>query len=376
MPVNYGSRSDRIYAALNPKSGIRDEQKRAGVTPHDHSKDNRLRIKALQTLNKERAAAKAAAAEAAAVKKPSKYPGIGSIIAADLSKPTTPSSTPRATVVTAPANFACPKPSGPPGRIFTAWAPPPLLSERSDAELKALAKKKNPPVPPRPTSTVSSASAVDFVKRNAELSSLTPQKAKTVAAGVPKGAAVLGSPRTAEKKSKFHGRVPPYLLDRKLELAEKAAAEAKAKAPRECPEGTHFLPEEERLQVLEMIAKGQAKVHADLDKMPFVCDTYGLRTRHETLTQQLQQLEHAEKAFGHPKVIVTDAKPEEEPLPPPEEEPAPVVEEPVDVTDFGASSLVAPYGTKEDLGAAEVVAALPELVAPYATTEAVEVSEE
>ena len=28
MPVNYGSRSDRIYAALNPKSGIRDEQKR------------------------------------------------------------------------------------------------------------------------------------------------------------------------------------------------------------------------------------------------------------------------------------------------------------------------------------------------------------
>ena len=128
--------------------------------------------------------------------------------------------------------------------------------------------------------------------------------------------------------------------------------------------------------MLEMIAKGQAKVHADLDKMPFVCDTYGLRTRHETLTQQLQQLEHAEKAFGHPKVIVTDAKPEEEPLPPPEEEPAPVVEEPVDVTDFGASSLVAPYGTEEDLGAAEVVAALPELVAPYATTEAVEVSEE
>ena len=40
-----------------------------------------------------------------------------------------------------------------------------------------------------------------------------------------------------------------------------------------------------------MIAKGQAKVHADLDKMPFVCDTYGLRTRHETLTQQLQQLD-------------------------------------------------------------------------------------
>ena len=108
MPVNYGSRSDRIYAALNPKSGIRDEQKRAGVTPHDHSKDNRLRIKALQTLNKERAAAKAAAAEAAAVKKPSKYPGIGSIIAADLSKPTTPSSTPRATVVTAPPTLPAP----------------------------------------------------------------------------------------------------------------------------------------------------------------------------------------------------------------------------------------------------------------------------
>lgn len=45
------------------------------------------------------------------------------------------------------------------------------------------------------------------------------------------------------------GRVPPYLLDRKLAMAEEAAAAVAAAAPRDCPEGTHILPEEERVQV-------------------------------------------------------------------------------------------------------------------------------
>jgi predicted nucleotidyltransferase len=61
-------------------------------------------------------------------------------------------------------------------------------------------------------------------------------------------ATARGAPAPGAVKSRFHARVPPYLLDRKLELAEKAAAVAAAAAPRECPEGTHVLDEEERVQ--------------------------------------------------------------------------------------------------------------------------------
>ena len=41
--------------------------------------------------------------------------------------------------------------------------------------------------------------------------------------------------------------------------------------------GTHVLPEDERLHVLSLIASGQEKVNAALDKLPFVIDTYGLK---------------------------------------------------------------------------------------------------
>ena len=49
MPVNYGHhRSDRIHDVLNPSFGIRDELLRRGIKPHDHTKDNRMKIKALE----------------------------------------------------------------------------------------------------------------------------------------------------------------------------------------------------------------------------------------------------------------------------------------------------------------------------------------
>ena len=186
---------------------------------------------------------------------------------------------------------------------MTVWAPPPLLREGSPEAPPR--EKRKPPVPPRPSASLPPKSDVDFVKRNSELSSLTPRKVATVGAGVPKGSAPMGSPSTSER-SKRHGRVPPYLLDRKLDLAQKAAAAAAATEPRACPEGTHFLPEEERLRVLDLIADGQRKVHEELDAMPFVVDTFGLRTKHETLTQQLAQLNAAETAFKRSKVIVAD----------------------------------------------------------------------
>jgi hypothetical protein len=338
MPVNYGHhRSDRIAEVLNPVHGIRDEQKRRGVKPHNHERDNKLRIKAMEKLRQERAEAAAAATAAAAAKRSPKFGSVGSRVAAQLARPATPSSNlPTRTPPELP-NFHCPKPSGPAGRAFTAWAPPPLINEGAP-ELPRRAKLK-PAVPLREPASPR-APPVDFVKRNAELSALTPRKAK---------ASSPSSPRTGEGKSRYHGRLPPYLLDRKLELAEKAAAVAAAAAPRECPEGTRILPDDERLRVLELVRKGQEKVHTQLDALPFVIDSYGLRSKHETLTKQLAQLAAAETAFSRKKVIVADdhdatemlaVHADDDELPTEEEEP-------VDVGD--SSVIVEPSVTDEPL---------------------------
>lgn len=67
MP-NYGHhRSDRIFAVLQPTSGIRDEMVRRGVKPHNHARDNVINLRAMQKLNRERREAAAAAAATALV---------------------------------------------------------------------------------------------------------------------------------------------------------------------------------------------------------------------------------------------------------------------------------------------------------------------
>lgn len=239
--------------------------------------------------------------------------------------------------------FAMPKPSAPPGRVGTVWAPPPLmyqvLPDRVEAAAAAMAgggsgeqcrrERRKAAVPTRddlladaasrqPTSArVCSDGAQNFLKLNAESVATTPRKPTTVLAGAPKGTTAmggrpderLGSPMTDECKSRFHGRVPPYLLTRKLELAGKLAAAAAAAAPRECPVGTHILPEGERREMLVLIAKAQEKVHAELDEMPLIIDTYGLKLKHEGLTKQLNQLQAAETAFSRSKVVVADEQP-------------------------------------------------------------------
>jgi hypothetical protein len=296
MPVNYGHhRSDRMHALLSPSSGIRDEQRRRGITPKDHARDNMLKIKEIQLLAKQRREAVEAAA--ADVKpKPSKYGTVTSRVAAQLARPVSAAALPPRPTPEL-RNFACPKPCGPAGRVFTAWSPPPLMNEGA-AEPPRRAKRQPPvptrqPAPPPPP-------AVDFVKRNAELSSLTPKKAS----------APLASPPSTGGKSRYHGRLPPYLLDRKLELAQAAAAREDAKKPRDCPEGTHILADTERERVLGLVVRGQERVRAELDKMPFVVDTYGLKSKHVHLTRQLDQLEAAERAFSRKKVIVADDQPD------------------------------------------------------------------
>lgn len=310
---NYGHhRSDRMAALLSPVAGIRDAQARAGITPRDHAKDNRMRLKEMQLRNRERKDAAAAAAVAASPRPPAKLAGVGSRVAAQLARPASASALPPRTPPE-PRNFACPKPSGPAGRIFTAWAPPPLLFEGTTEALPRR-EKRNPPVPTRAQARpLTAQSTVDFVRRNAELCSMSPRK--TAAASSPPG--------TGEK-SRYHGRLPPYLLDRKLELAKAAEAKAEAARPRDCPEGTHVLEEDERQRVLGLVRSGQQRLHAELNAMPFVVDSYGLRAKHEALSKQLQQLEAAEKAFSRDKVIVANEDPDA-PFPASRPPPVPMV---------------------------------------------------
>lgn len=70
-----------------------------------------------------------------------------------------------------------------------------------------------------------------------------------------------------------------------------------------------MLSEDERVRVLALVRKAQEKAHGQLDAMPFVIDTFGLKAKHEVLTRQLAQLAAAETAFSRRKVVVANDGP-------------------------------------------------------------------
>ena len=205
-----------MAALLHPTCGIRDEQRRKGLTPRDHARDNKLRIKEIQRLNVERREA----SELAASCKPSpRYTAIGSRVAEQLSRPSSaPAMPPRPKT---PRAFGAGKPAPDPTGIATAWSRPALLIapqgpiSTTAAALLQRAKLK-PAVPrtmdlvqPRPASSPRE-TKMDFVQRNIGLATSTPQR--------------LPSKPTQEDPEtggipRQRGRVPAYLLDRKLEMA-------------------------------------------------------------------------------------------------------------------------------------------------------------
>ncbi|KAL1507430.1 hypothetical protein AB1Y20_008269 [Prymnesium parvum] len=306
MPVNYGHHgSANMAALLHPLCGIRDEQRRRGLTPRNHARDNVLLIREIQRKNAER---KSAAAEAAAsTPHPSpRFRGVGSKVASELARPSSaPSLKERPKQ---PPPFMAGKPAADRTGIATAWAVPPLLeSEREGAPSAGVAATlvaratTKPPVPSaaelaRPASA---RAEKDFVARNVSNASRTPRRGKKTPAA---------SPETTGKTHQ-RGRLPAYLLDRKLEMAKEAAEREAAAKPRECPEGTHVMPEEERHRVLELVRSNREKVNALLDAMPFVIDSYGLKTKHKSLMKQLAELDDADRTFSRKKVIVADDAP-------------------------------------------------------------------
>ena len=284
--------SAAMSALLSPTLGIRDAQRKAGLTPRDHSKDNRQIIKELSRANKGKKLEEAAKAlePYTPPRTSSKYAAVRSRVVDELARP--PSAPPKASFPAAPKNFQAGKP--PRGlEANVAWAQPPPIStlapDAADALKQAHRIKTKPPVPPRPTSAPSRpATAENILARNARAAASTPKRTERPSP------ALTPSPSGMYSKGPSHATLPAYLLDRKLEVAAAVAAREAAARPRECPPGTHILPEGERVAILAGVRESKAKVEAELDGMPFVKHTLGLRLRHDSLKKELDELDAAE----------------------------------------------------------------------------------
>jgi hypothetical protein len=231
-------RPDTIHDLIYPSHGYRDQLKRQGIKPHDHVRDNRRYIKELQAKIAERKQISAANAEAAATTPGRKFMRVASRITADLSIPR-PASAPSPRRQSAPAqrNFYAGKPHQPSQQVTrtgktAAWVEPPLLVE--DPTVSGPARRA--PVPPRGGSEnmpTQASPTTDYVAKNIAAAA---QQRRASARSATREQRPL-APRTSPL-----GKLPAYLIDRKLELARIAAEEAANALPPGVPPNHHVLP--------------------------------------------------------------------------------------------------------------------------------------
>ena len=284
------NRSDAVAALLNPTTGIRDEQKRKGFKPHDHTRDNKQYIKQLQQMNRTRE--EVAAVEASTPRKvSSKYKDVSSRVMTprQLDRPSTaPAARPSsARPPLEPRNFMAGRPAWQANQPFaTGWKQPAPQSTLAPAAAEKLSQrcKTKAPVPKQdltPRALGSSSSGTNFLQRNVSAASLAPRRS------------AAPGPPSEDRKHEHHGTLPPYLLDRKLAHAAAVAAKEESLARRGVPAGHHVLPEQERARILGAVRDGREKVNTALDSLPFVKDTMRLRQRDTQLVQQLAEIGRA-----------------------------------------------------------------------------------
>lgn len=65
-----------------------------------------------------------------------------------------------------------------------------------------------------------------------------------------------------------------------------------------------LLPEEERLETLEILRRNREEVERAIQHLPLRTETQGAIRRKDELERRLREVEDAQKIFSRPKVLV------------------------------------------------------------------------
>ncbi|GFH13672.1 enkurin domain-containing protein [Haematococcus lacustris] len=246
--------SSQISNILNPVNGVREAQARQGIKPYDHARSNAMAVKEASQLN---------ALRKAAVEEQEKLQGVRASHKCHSRR------TGQQVIIV----------------VCTSGA-----RAASDSEGQA-ANNRN------------------FLQEN-KLGAAAPQRAVRNAPKDDDAAKYL--------QKKDYGRIPSYLLDRKLELAEQVADAQRAKEAALIPPGAcdlakhpdmrlagmRLLPEEERLETLSILERNRVDVERALQSMPIVIETPSQIRRKDEMERRLREIADAVKIFSRPKVIV------------------------------------------------------------------------
>jgi len=100
------------------------------------------------------------------------------------------------------------------------------------------------------------------------------------------------------------GRVPEYLEERKAQWAVEEDERRRNRPDPNCPPGMMLMPNEERLNTLEVLKENKAEALRQLRAMPFVVETPSMRRKQEMLEGKLREIDNALTIFSKDKVYI------------------------------------------------------------------------
>ncbi|KAG6597796.1 Enkurin domain-containing protein 1 [Phytophthora cinnamomi] len=295
--------SDAIAAILHPDEGFREKQQRRGVTPKDFERENKLRVKKLQTENRERRRREEAkqqqefkltrfksvrprvfreeeTASGEQIKKHDylrrggRSSSVASAPGSVSASSRTPSESGSMSRLQSPSHSTASSGSR---RLLNRKAPVPSLREleRRDEELAKMNKKER----------------VDFVNANAwEV--------------IKKAPSVRIEEQEPRPVNRNFGRIPKYLLERKEQWAREEEERRRNAPDPDCPPGMVLLDEDERVRTLNVLRKSLTEAQLRMNTLPLRIETLNQIRRKNELEAKLQEIEDAIKVFDRAKVYV------------------------------------------------------------------------
>lgn len=109
---------------------------------------------------------------------------------------------------------------------------------------------------------------------------------------------------TTEMKHEEFGRIPRYLEERKAKAEREEEERLRRMPDPSCPVGMKLMPEQERVETLQILERNKAEAMNQLTKLPFVVETPSMIRKKNDLEAKLKEIERAISLFCRPKVYV------------------------------------------------------------------------
>lgn len=259
-------------AVLKPVYGYRGELESKGIQPKDHTRENINYLKQLERQKQQNKIQEELEANKEQFKM-AQFQSAQSKVKDELNK-----------LPEGPRHEFLRKSSSSNSNMLDLSSPPVV------AHKKVKTKPRVPSISQLPTKT-QPRSSKNFVSSNIE-------------------AAVQAEPPSLnlEQEQPIHkdfGKVPDYINQRKMQMAQAIEQKRQAEEAKKIPAGMKLMAEEERLETLQALHHNLQKYEIEMQRLPLVIETIGQKQRKQNLQLKIQEIEEAIKVFSRKDVYIT-----------------------------------------------------------------------